>query len=266
MSFATQDKRGVEQKEHLLADGGSSSDIESLESTITGKLQNVKRNNKLLEDVVSVIGTSEYDSSTGQQLRKAIQQNTDDLKQLKDLLGHLRQIKPSSKKQSDRQMMLTKKLTQFFQEEYDRFSNLVKKISSKEREYAESIKNGRRSDSLERQKNKVQDEENQMQMQQLDWDEEFMNEREKDIQQIGKATVELKGLMEQMSMQVNEQGQTLEVISSNVTSSKDNIKDSNKELTLANEYNRGSSRSLLMIFGILFIVLILIIIFVTARR
>eukprot|EP01017_Pseudomicrothorax_dubius_P007691 TRINITY_DN12423_c0_g1_i4.p1 TRINITY_DN12423_c0_g1~~TRINITY_DN12423_c0_g1_i4.p1 ORF type:complete len:273 (+),score=61.90 TRINITY_DN12423_c0_g1_i4:61-819(+) len=228
------------------------------EITITQKLQSVKKRNYTLNEILDVIGTSEDTIETSQQMRRNIQDNTNDLKSLKNLLENLNTLKLPSKKMADRQTLLIRKLNQFFNEERDKFALTVKKLEQKEHVAKEQVKSRKTSfDRTAATINLLDDHEEAQTIQHVEWNEEVLNERDKDITEIGKAVVELKEIMEDIAVHTENQAQTFEIVSSNLYGTKENIRETNRELTRANTLNKSSLRQywyLILIIGVVLVI------------
>ncbi|OQN98984.1 hypothetical protein B0A48_14844 [Cryoendolithus antarcticus] len=94
----------------------------------------------------------------------------------------------------------------------------------------------------------------------VDFQETLIIEREVEIQNIERNVAELNELFRDVAHMVHEQGQSLDIISENVTSTRDDTRNADQQLRTASRHQksaRGKACCLLMILVIVLVVIIL---------
>ena len=74
--------------------------------------------------------------------------------------------------------------------------------------------------------------------------EEFLKEREKELQEIHKTSAQIKEMTQHMAMQVNNQGEKLELIENNVQTALDNAEAGKKEIQEADKTSKKNRKKL----------------------
>jgi len=94
----------------------------------------------------------------------------------------------------------------------------------------------------------------------VDFQESMIVERESEIRNIEQSVGELNELFRDVAHMVHEQGQTLDIISDNVTSTRDNTKSADQNLRTASRHQRNARNKaccLLLILAVVMVVVIL---------
>ena len=122
----------------------------------------------------------------------------------------------------------------------DNFKKIEQKINLLNQINITSIYNYITSNSNDNDDNQPKEEEKQdanqqEQMQELIDNKEYLEHRNKELQQIHKTAAQLKDLTDDMAKQLNQQGEKLDVIEENVDKAAENAADAKKEIEAANK-------------------------------
>eukprot|EP01016_Furgasonia_blochmanni_P045425 TRINITY_DN639_c0_g1_i2.p1 TRINITY_DN639_c0_g1~~TRINITY_DN639_c0_g1_i2.p1 ORF type:complete len:282 (-),score=52.01 TRINITY_DN639_c0_g1_i2:471-1316(-) len=224
-------------------------DIEKFGQLTASKLEKVQRACRTLEDFVNKIGTQADTKEFRERLRKTIEDGTKDILEVKNLVEQIKAINVTRNNElQNKELLLTRLVTQFNQER-DKFSKVVKRIQEKEKVYVETARRsiqgnkGRRlepDDEMPSYRNgsggpDVQFRQN-VEMTEIAYNEDIINERQQDLNQIGGVIYQLRDLVIDMAAETEMQGQKLDTISNNIASARDKTKDAAKELTIASKH------------------------------
>lgn len=93
----------------------------------------------------------------------------------------------------------------------------------------------------------------------VDFQESLIVERESEIRNIEQSVGELNELFRDVAHMVHEQGQSLDIISDNVTSTRDDTRGADQELRVANRHQKNARSKMCCLLLILAIVLTVVI-------
>ena len=100
-----------------------------------------------------------------------------------------------------------------------------------------------------------QDAKQQEQMQELIDNKEFLEYRNKELQQIHKTAAQLKDLTDDMAKQINQQGEKLDIIEENVDKAAENAAEAKKEIETANKNAKKNTKKMVCLIIFVFIAL-----------
>ena len=96
----------------------------------------------------------------------------------------------------------------------------------------------------------------QEQMQELIDNKEFLEHRNKELQQIHKTAAQLKDLTDDMAKQLNQQGEKLDIIEENVDKAAENAAEAKKEIETANKNSKKNSKKMICLITFVCIALV----------
>ena len=142
----------------------------------------------------------------------------------------------------------------------DNFKKIEQKINLLNQINITSIYNYITSNSNDNDDNQPKEEEKQdanqqEQMQELIDNKEYLEHRNKELQQIHKTAAQLKDLTDDMAKQLNQQGEKLDVIEENVDKAAENAADAKKEIEAANKNSKKNTKKMICLITMVFIAL-----------
>ena len=142
----------------------------------------------------------------------------------------------------------------------DNFKKIEQKINLLNQINITSIYNYITSNSNDNDDNQPKEEEKQVanqqeQMQELIDNKEYLEHRNKELQQIHKTAAQLKDLTDDMAKQLNQQGEKLDVIEENVDKAAENAADAKKEIEAANKNSKKNTKKMICLITMVFIAL-----------
>eukprot|EP01017_Pseudomicrothorax_dubius_P035637 TRINITY_DN5026_c0_g1_i14.p1 TRINITY_DN5026_c0_g1~~TRINITY_DN5026_c0_g1_i14.p1 ORF type:complete len:205 (-),score=54.29 TRINITY_DN5026_c0_g1_i14:88-702(-) len=198
-----------------------------------------------------------------------VKDGTDLIAKIKEHLANLNKMKLTSKKLDERRWILFRKQSDVYNQQREAFAELIRKLQSKQKRVVEVTRR-----SIMRQSgvwNGGADEDRRLdndilveQMQEIDFTEDILKQRERQLDVIHRAVEDIKDLMIDTAKEVDQQGQMLDIVSDNVVKSKENTKAANKELHQAEQYNREDNKTkiaCMLVIGLVAIGVILTILF-----
>eukprot|EP01017_Pseudomicrothorax_dubius_P029741 TRINITY_DN3647_c0_g1_i4.p1 TRINITY_DN3647_c0_g1~~TRINITY_DN3647_c0_g1_i4.p1 ORF type:complete len:168 (-),score=44.20 TRINITY_DN3647_c0_g1_i4:80-583(-) len=164
-----------------------------------------------------------------------------------------------------------KKYSETLEKEKQNFTHIAEIISQKEKDSMavakQSISERRRSVKVaESQRGNIQmqvQEDSKLKLE-INYYEEMVNDREKDIGAIEKVITQLRDIVIDASKEVVKQGDVLDVVVGNITESKENIKKANKELHIAHESASEDTNTKIKMCILLVLLIILILLLIIA--
>eukprot|EP01017_Pseudomicrothorax_dubius_P044008 TRINITY_DN7401_c0_g1_i1.p1 TRINITY_DN7401_c0_g1~~TRINITY_DN7401_c0_g1_i1.p1 ORF type:complete len:230 (-),score=59.10 TRINITY_DN7401_c0_g1_i1:169-858(-) len=228
--------------------GDQSKDLMYLASMLEDFSSNLNRMKNLFSDKANLKDNSDL-------ILELREKNTGISKQIFEKFKHTKFVGAASTRAS--------KLKRDFESVLKTFEQLSRQIADKSKIEAQEIR-----DSFRKQNSKLSQEIEFMgtEVQNL---EEELNTRENDFRQIEKDVLEINQMAKDMSEMTQSQGEKLHEVEMNVKSSRDNMKDANKELTEANNIQKSTTSSAAKYVGILVVILLIIIlvyVFFYSRR
>ena len=142
----------------------------------------------------------------------------------------------------------------------DNFKKIEQKINLLNQINITSIYNYITSNSDDNDDNQLKEEENQdanqqEQIQELIDNKEYLQHRNKELQQIHQTAAQLKDLTDDMAKQLNQQGEKLDVIEENVDKAAENAADAKKEIEAANKNSKKNTKKMICLITMVFIAL-----------
>ena len=143
----------------------------------------------------------------------------------------------------------------------DNFKKIEQKLNLLEQINITSIYNYITSNSDDNDNDQPKEEENQEakqqeQMQELIDNKEFLEHRNKELQQIHKTAAQLKDLTDDMAKQLNQQGEKLDIIEENVDKAAENAADAKKEIEAANKNSKKNTKKMICLITFVCIALV----------
>lgn len=160
------------------------------------------------------------------------------------------------------------KLNQEFKASLQEFQNLQRQALEKQRASATAARTALEDNPTSPSGGQQQQQQQQLQAQQprladqseVDFQESLIIERESEIRNIEQSVGELNELFRDVAHMVHEQGQSLDIISDNVTQTRDDTQNADQQLRTASRHQksaRGKACCLLLILVIVLTVVIL---------
>ena len=142
----------------------------------------------------------------------------------------------------------------------EHFKKIEQKINLLNQINITSIYNYVVSNSDDNEDNKPNEEEEnqimkQQQAQELIDNKEFLEHRNKELQEIHKTAAQLKDITDDMAKQLNQQGEKLDIIEENVDKAADNAAEAKKEIETADKNAKKNTKKLCCLLAFVFIVL-----------
>ena len=142
----------------------------------------------------------------------------------------------------------------------DNYKKIEQKINLLNQINITSAYNYITSNSDDKDDNQPKEEENQdakqqEQMQELIDNKEYLEHRNKELQQIHKTAAQLKDLTDDMAKQLNQQGEKLDVIEENVDKAAENAAEAKKEIETANKNSKKNTKKMICLITFVFIAL-----------
>lgn len=142
----------------------------------------------------------------------------------------------------------------------DNFKKIEQKINLLNQINITSIYNYIASNSDDNDDNQLKEEENQdanqqEQIQELIDNKEYLQHRNKELQQIHQTAAQLKDLTDDMAKQLNQQGEQLDVIEENVDKAAENAADAKKEIEAADKNSKKNTKKMICLITMVFIAL-----------
>ena len=143
----------------------------------------------------------------------------------------------------------------------DNFKKIEQKLNLLEQINITSIYNYITSNSDDNDNDQPKEEENQEakqqeQMQELIDNKEFLEHRNKELQQIHKTAAQLKDLTDDMAKQLNQQGEKLDIIEENVDKAAENAAEAKKEIETANKNSKKNTKKMICLITFVCIALV----------
>jgi len=251
----------------MYSDGGNNrvekllkeSELDRLTSEVSKRLENITNYTEDLQEFEEKLGSNSDTKSFRAKMREKIDQTQKEIKSTLDVLAGIDNLELKTKNEQENRNKMSKRFKDAFTKEKDKYTAILKQINAKEKvhidlarrstikaEGTSSFANGDDPNSYSKA--------DEMQIQEINYNEEVINDREEDVQKVKEAVNLMNEISKQQAMEIHKQGEDLEIVVDNIGSTKDNVQKANKQLETAYKYEKSSSRKNLYICLIVMII------------
>ena len=188
-----------------------------------------------------------WNSKEGHEIRKCFNDYEKALNTVQKLIDYFEDYK-TNPKLDDQKKNNIKKVDDYKEDAKQKISPLVNKMKQKISSFGVD---------LETRSNSINDEDAGPQanllMQDLNQNQEFLDNRRKELENIHQTAANIKDTTDKMKQQINEQGAILNDIEVKVDETKKNAEKGKKEITEANEISKGNSKRLYCLLSLILI-------------
>jgi len=233
---------GGDNKEKLMA---RESELDRLTSDVTRRLENISGNIEDLEDYEEKLGTSADTKNFRGKLREKIDETQKEIRATLDAIKGIEGLDVKSRSDQETKLKMAKRFTEIFNKHKESFTNVLKQINTKEKVYVDQMKGStlqKSSDVTGSRGESHKNEELAGQIQEIAFAEEIINDRDQDIKKVETAINLMNDINKTQALEIKSQGDGLDIVIGNITSTKDNVQKANKELESANKYEKDSTR------------------------
>jgi len=187
-------------------------------------------------------------------------------KKIEDLLRTLRDLQPKKSDDRDHKLKVSRRVQESFDKQNQKFTKLLRNIQTKEKTYLE-VKRSMHESNRHKSSNASQhsfassddDVEVAAQIQDLDFTEALLKEREKDLQDVRKLAHEINLTAQFQAQKLAEASSDLEIIDNDTGFTEKKTEEANRHLdqTLKNQ-NKTSKKNLILCLAVIFICAIVI--------
>jgi len=218
-----------------------------------------------LEDYESKLGSRSDTRDMRRKMNEAKSKANATSKKIEDLLRTLRDLQPKKNDDRDHKLKVARRVQESFEKQNQKFVKLLRNIQTKEKTYLEvkrSMHENRHKSSNASQHSIASsddDVEVAAQIQDLDFTEALLKEREKDLQDVRKLAHEINLTAQFQAQKLAEASSDLEIIENDTGFTEKKTEEANRHLdqTLKNQ-NKASKKNLILCLAVIFICAIVI--------
>ena len=244
-------------------------EFQTYTTQLSDKLFTLTANISRLSNQIALLGTRRETDRVRERVQDLLQETGDGFKEVGEGLKKVREwpdVGPSQKYTSG-------KLAQEFRASVSEFQGLQRQAMEKQRASATAARSamdaegglggGGNADQSDEQQLLQQQQQEQARLadqSEVDFQEQLIVERESEIRNIESSVTELNELFRDVATMVNDQGQSLDLISENVTQTRDDTQNADQQLRTASRHQRsarGKACCLLIVLAIVLVVVIL---------
>ncbi|KAK8215128.1 SNAP receptor [Zalaria obscura] len=231
---------------------------------LSDKLFSLTANISRLSNQVALLGTKRETDRVRERVQDLLEETSNGFKEVGEGLKKVQawhDLGPSQK-------FTQGKLNQEFKASLTEFQVLQRQALEKQRASATAARTALEDGGGERQEHTGGQQQQQQQQQEqlrladqseVDFQESLIIERESEIRNIEQSVGELNELFRDVAHMVHEQGQSLDIISDNVTSTRDDTRGADRELRTASRHQRNARNKACCLLLILAVVLTVVI-------
>ncbi|KAM0715379.1 hypothetical protein Q7P37_008877 [Cladosporium fusiforme] len=242
-------------------------EFQALTTTLSDKLFTLTNNISRLNNQIALLGTKRETDRVRERVQDLLQETGDSFKDIGEGLKRVsnwEDLGPSQKYTQG-------KLNQEFRASLTEFQVLQRQALEKQRASATAARtaleqedsahqDGSSGGQQQQQQQQIQQQEPRLADQsEVDFQESLIIERESEIRNIEQSVGELNELFRDVAHMVHEQGQSLDIISDNVTQTRDDTRNADQQLRTASRHQksaRGKACCLLLILVVVLTVII----------
>jgi len=238
--------------------------VSAFEPNFSRKLENITENTEDLQDFEEKLGSNADTKSFRAKMRDKVDLAQKEIKETLNLLSEIEQLDLKTKTEQENRNKMAKRFRDVFNKEKEKFTQCIKNINVKEKIHIDLAKRSlaQNNDSFANSDMMSSSRADDMQIQEINYNEELINDRQEDIDKVKNAINLMNDINKQQALEIKKQGEDLEVVVDNIVSSKENVQKANKELDIAYKYEKSSSRKnlylCLIILGVAIMIVVII--------
>ncbi|CAD8150269.1 unnamed protein product [Paramecium octaurelia] len=186
-----------------------------------------------------------------------VKEAKNDLDEMLKIIQEMQSIQLFRKTENSQRQQTVQKLVQVFSDSNEKLKKLTDQLLSRQQTSLQSAKQSIK----ERQSD---DQINVQLLDELQYDEEFIQRRNKQINEIAQVIYQLNQMMAEGAEMIKIQGLKIDIIGQNVKGAKENVEGAKSEMSKASQVQQGNNGRMLFFCGIITLIVVIIVLLFSA--